>query len=331
MPMLESLHFEEFYGLRILTLDAPRLRLMTFRQCDTDLELELVHADSVEWLDTDFNRHLEVKKLSNLKYFFERIYSTISTELLPGLGQLKELHLIERSSLWELFEQRQKYGLADLKFYLFSCLVNGPDDPAMDALIYFQVPIDYLAANPSRMADYIPFSDYVRYEEIEHLPSEFAISFLNRSSNLVRMTVYKPVQDIEHFLNVIENHIADLEFAECPEGGQLQELFDRLPEHCDVQKLKIGYVPSNLEFLFRLKHLMSLTIKQYSISVETVRKVLEGLPFLLKFKFTFENKRVTMKVVNLFKTPKLFKLCMNEEEQLVADLNAAIQFVTSLL
>ena len=76
---------------------------------------------------------------------------------------------------------------------------------------------------------------------------------------------------------------------------------------------------------------MFLTIEQYSISAETARKVLEELPFLTEFQFMYANKRIiTMKVENLFETPKLFKVSVNRKEQLVGDTNAAIQFVTGL-
>ena len=336
MPMLESLYFKEFFGLRTLTLDAPRLRSVTFRECVPHLKLELVHADSVEWLDKDYV-NVKTKNLKNLKYLFDRrfIFPTnpvTNEQFLSGLRQLKELHLTNRNKLWDLFEQRQKYGLADLKFYCWGCLVNGPDDPVIDHLIYDRTPIGLLAANPSKMSSYIPFCDYFRYEEFQDVSSEFVISFLNRCSNVVEMTVYKPVMDIERFLHLLENsnYIAELKFAECPEGGQPQELFDRLPEHCAVQKLTIGYVPLNFEFLFRLKHLMSLNIVGSSISAETVRKILKELPFLFEFEFLYANKRVTMKVVNLFETPKLFKLCVDRREQPFGDLNAVIQFVTNL-
>ena len=335
MPMLESLHFEELYGLWTVTLVSPRLRSLTVRKCGGNLRLELVHADSIEWLDTQF--WSKMNELKNLKYLFQK-YCIIPTnhatneQLLSSLGQLKELHLNDHGDLCDLFNQRQRYGLANLKFYLRGCLVNGPDDPALDAIRYYPLRIDYLADNPSRLADHIPFPTYVRYEQIQDVSSEFAIIFLNRCINLVRMTVYKPVEDIERFLYVIKNsnYIAHLDFADCPEGGQPQELFDRLPEHCAVQGLTIDYKPSNLEFLFKLKHLVSLQIDRYSFSAKTVRKVWEELPFLLEFEFLCANKRVKMELLNVFEIPKCFKLCVDKQEQLVGDLNAVIQFLTNL-
>ena len=329
-PMLESLHFEEFFGLRDLTLDAPRLRSLTFISCDHNLKVELVHADSVEWLDTRFH-HVILMKLKNLKYFFDRSYAPASKKLLHSQSQLKEFHLIKCNALWELFELSEQYGLVDLKFYLDGCLVNGTDDPLMEP----GCPIlPHLADNPSRMADHILYDNFITYDYIAHFSSEFVINFLNRCSNLITMGLRKPVEDIERFLHVLENsnYIAEIRIL----GEQPQELLDRLSEHCAVQKLGIGNrplwrptTPFNLAFLFRLKHLMFLTIDQDSISVETVRKVFEELRFLLKFEFPYANKQVTMEVVNLFEAPKLFKVRVDEQE-FVGDTNAAIQFVTNL-
>ena len=65
-------------------------------------------------------------------------------------------------------------------------------------------------------------------------------------------------------------------------GEQPQQLFDRLPEHSDVQLLSIASEPSDFRFLFRLNHLIDLGC---SIDAETIWKVFEELQFLSEFRF----------------------------------------------
>lgn len=132
-----------------------------------------------------------------------------------------------------------------------------------------------------------------------------------------------PVQDTQHFLDLLKNlaKITRLDFH-CV---QPQELLDRLPEHCAVQHLTIYDGDPNFPFIFRLKNLLCLQIDQYSISVESVQKAFEELPFLSSFKFSYANKKVA---IEINRQERLW-ISVDAKETL-DDVNAAIQFVTNI-
>ena len=329
LPMLTSLQLEVVQGIEKLTLEAPRLRDVKLLDCSV-LSLEIVHGESVEWLLVDRLEYIEVKKLKNLKvlYIRDNPIESIDSTFLSSLRQLKEIHTNDRVDVSELFEQKQQLGRVDLKIYLCGLLLNGPHDPAMNALhdSYF----DYLRGewfvclveNRSRLADQIPFYRSLRYPEIEEgFASGLEVDLLKRCTCLNEVIVYRPVQNIQRFLDLLENYknIVVFEF----DGNQPQDLFDQLPEHSAVQWLILKRAPSNLDFLFRLNHLIRLYV-YFSIDMETVRRALDELPCLSLFKFRCGHKNVSIEI----RHPKQFEVLVNFNEMATFSvLNAAIEFI----
>ena len=104
----------------------------------------------------------------------------------------------------------------------------------------------------------IPFCGYLRYDLIERVAPESQLDILNRFVDLKLFIVSEPVQDIDRFLDLLGKfrHIAELQFC-C---AQPQELFDRLPEYCAVQRLSLSRELPDVRFLFKLKHLIRLDL-----------------------------------------------------------------------
>ena len=331
LPMLTSLQLEYVDGIEKLTLEAPRLQqVKILGDYRTNLRVKFVHGESVERLLIKRSDYTEVKKLKNLKalYIGDRI-EVIDPTFLSGLKQLKEIHLQCDHSVSELFEQKQRSGRADLKIYFCGLLLNGPEDPARNV---FRFPffndlsgewLACLAKNPSRLADQIPFCRYVLYPDIEKLVDPgLEVGLLKRFTDLNEIRAFGPVQDIERFLNLLKNweNISKLSFP----GYHPQDLFDRLPEHCAVQKLILSLPePSDLAFLFRLKHLIDLELN-WSIDSETIRRAFDELPLLSYFRFWYLSLLVIIEI----DYPKQFKVSVNGREKTVSDLNAAIEFIT---
>ena len=285
LPMLTGIHLRDVRGIEQLTLDAPRCKTMKVGRLHDDLFVDLVHCESVERLSFDDFDSIPFDDLKNLKYLhMEWDLVEINETFLPDLEQLKEIHLTK--NVPELFEQKQRYGLSDLKIYLRGLLLEGPNDPAIDSLEKNNELLRCLAENSSRLADEIPLHssiDYAAIETLESVTPESAINnILKRFTDLSKITVSSPVEDVERFLNFLKNleNITTLNF-EC---AQPQELWDRLPEHSAVQKLTIPGPVSDLKFLFRLKHLIRLNLGIKTGHKEFIVKILKELKFLSKLK-----------------------------------------------
>ena len=183
-----------------------------------------------------------------------------------------------------------------------------------------------MAENRSRLADQIPFYKEVSYSAIEGVAPDVEVDLLKRCTNLNKFITNIPVQNTQRLLDLLKNfkNIVELTFR----GDQLQDLFDRLPEHCAVQKLFIYHPPSDLAFLFRLKHLIELKL-HWSINSETVRRALEELPALSSFYFRYfryHQKRASIEIGQ----SKQFTVSVDlavEEKKTVSDLNAVIESI----
>ena len=191
------------------------------------------------------------------------------------------------------FEQKRRYGRTDLKIFFVGLNLNGPDDPAITSLFGLNN-IPFLAENYSRMADAIRCCQYILYSQIERVGSfESAISILTRFTDLKTLVVYEPVQDVELFLDALKNlsDIVNLKIF----GNQPQDLFDRLPENCAIQQLSLWTQTADLDFLFRLDHLVELCIA-FSIDAETIAKAWKELRFLSRFEFSYLNQKTRIKI-----------------------------------
>ena len=331
LPMLTSLHLERAYGIEKLTLEAPRLREVKILDCYifglTSVRLEIVHGESVERLLVDWLEDTDVKNLKNLKALYiggDCLIGDIEPTLLSSQQQLKEIHMKSSGDVSKMFEQKRRYGRADLKIFLGGLLLNGPDDPAINVFPFSRDLsrgwLVCLAENRSRLADEIPFYREIEYSHIEGVASGLEVDLLKRFIHLTGVTVYNPVQDIQRFLDLLENceNLSKLSFS-C---DQPQDLFDRLPEHCAAQLLTIRHAPSDLDFLFRLKHLIHLYVLG-QIENETVRRAFEQLPVLSLFHFGFNHKWASIEINH----SKQFMAWVSGHEKTVFDLNAAIEFI----
>ena len=330
LPMLNSIQIEKVYGIYHLTLDASRLRKVELVWCD-HLRLAIVHGESVEHLLTSWMAYTEVKNLKNLQTLYIG-YTNFDPTLLSGLDHLKEIYLNNPYNVESLFEQKRKYGLVDLKIYICGLLLNGPHPVIRYLSPHFnEETLVQLAENRFRLADEMPFNNHVYYSIIERFDPEVAIDLVSRFIHLEEITVDRTVQDIERFLDLLNNfnEIARLNFK----GDQPQDLFDRLPENCAVQQLVIENAPLGFEFLTRLKHLNEL---YFCCSIETdfILKLFEGLPFLTELGYRHLNKSVGIALVKNsgWIPPKKFKVTVDSSYQRkwtdVPDLDAAIQFIT---
>ena len=295
LPMLECLRLEQVEGIEKLTLEAPRLQKIQLWKC-FPLKLDLVHGESVTRLETCSFDYFKVKNTDN------RNPETRSA-FLSSLKGLKEIHLDNISSVLELFEQKQLDGRSDLRVYLYGCLLSGPDDPAIDSFSNFwsEDALAYLAENPSRLTDEIPFLDSLKYSMVECVAPGSEINILKRFTHLKQMSVHERVQKVERFLQLLKNidNIVELTFYH----DQPQSLFDQLPEHCSaLQKLDINRNPSALSFLFQFKHLISVCLG--STDLQSIRKVLEEFEFLSWFRFLHKTRYFKIEIM----LPKRFKI-----------------------
>ena len=294
LPQLTSIHLEGLpFLLDTLTLDAPKLQNVKLVDCP-DLSLNIVHGESVVRLLIDDLKQVEVNNLKNLHYLYTSHRSSIDPTLLSGLGQLKEVHLYDGRGAENLLRQKRQFSLADLKIYLCGLLLNGPDDPAIGSFwLSKQEFFVHLAEQPSRLADEMPLYVDANYPEIEPLAGHASgIDVLSRCTDLRKIELRRPVQDVEVFLNLLKNvgSIEELWFS----GAQPQDLFDRLPEHCAVQKLAIfHFTPTDFRFLFRLHHATRLAVC-CPIDTEIIRKAFEELPYLSRFEFHYNGRTVAI-------------------------------------
>ena len=337
LPKLTSIRLEQLKADRRLTLEAPRLRKVTVLDCP-DLRLHFVHAESVESLNTESVKSLntcridqvKVKNLKNLQCLYVKYLRMVDSTFLSSLKQLKEIHLQSHQSVSQLFEQKRRYGCADLKIYVNGLLLDDPDDPARGNAINGYLTENWLvclAENRSRLADEIPLYHELRYSEIDGVAPRLEVNVLKRCTELKEVTVDGPLQDTQRFLDLLKNwkNISELSF-EC---DQPQDLFDRLPEHCAVQKLYVYRAQSDLTFLFRLKNLIHLNIF-WPIDSETVRRAFEELPFLSYFTFSkVRSSGYSIQPVAIeIDRSKRFSVSVDFKKiVVVSDLNAAIELL----
>ena len=325
LPMLRSIQLENVRGIQKLTLDAPKLKNVKISTCA--LKADFVHIELFERLVIDRLHHIPVKSLKNLLYLYIRDSESIDSTLLSSLEKLKEIHFnyLSQRGLPEFFELKERIGRAELKVYLLGLLLSGPDDPAIRSLQisyngFDKRALHCLAENPSRLADEIPFENRLCCSSIERVASDSESNVLKRLTDLSEIYLESSVQNIELFLDNLKNfdNISDVGVS----SVQPQDLFDRLPEHCAVQRLYLYPIVTDLRFLFRLKNLIILHLR-CSIEAETIRRLFEELTFLSEFTFKCKDKAFEIETGH----SKPFEILVTGKKTVVADLNAAIQFI----
>ena len=346
LPMLQSIHLEDFSGIKRLTLDAARLQQV--KACYCSVQLDLVHCESVEKLivrDIKEIKLSKLMKLKNLKYLYCRHLEKIDSSFLGRLYRLEEIHLYDYPSAKEIFESKRLCGRAYLKIYFWGLLIHDLAEPKK--LVRFDYHCDtlgrlvssresqpvsapgffnnqafgYLAENHSRLANEIPFCNSLLYSPIERVAPESAINVLKRFKSLDHIRVDERVQDTQRFLNLLSElgHIATLEFK-C---GQSPDLFDRLPEHCALQKLTLHCEVYDFRFLFQLRHLTHLYLDR-SIDAESIRKLLEELQFISRFEIKSASNEITIQIDDHRKN---FQVFARGKWTILTDLNRVIQLI----
>ena len=334
LPMLTSIRLEYVKGIKTLALDAPKLQKARLVECD-HLLLVIFHGESVERLLSDDWQYTAVKNLKNLRYLYIKC-PAVDSLFLSDLNQLKEIHLIhfyEPELVEKLFEQKRQLHRTDLKIYFRGLLLDGPDDPAIHSLdpLLTTDTLVQLAENPSRLADEIPFYNSLYYSAIERVAPEAVIDLVSRFSKFYFITVDRPIEDIERFLNLLKNSdtIYGLNFI-C---DQPQELFDRLPEYSTLQLLAISRTSRfglpDLKFLSRLEHLIQLELPLGSVDTELIRKIFEDLPTLFDVQFGSNRRSIRIGNHDKWIHPRPFKVKFGYRGKWTEglDLEAAIQFL----
>ena len=329
LPKLQSIQLEES-RVHTLKLVAPLLKNV-YLCAFPPRSLELVH-ESVERLFTDMRPESSINRLGNLKILYTSYGFRFNPNLLARMEKLVEIHLTDRAGVMNFFEQKQRYGRADLKIYLNGYLLDDPlNDPLMTMNLFA-----YLAQDPARldqMHGEIPYARHLPYECIEMLAPGLDIEILKRFPNLTQLIVETPIGNLPRFLIVLKNfpNIVTLQFS-C---NQLPELFHFLPEYCTVRYLTISYRVKDLSFLFAFRHLIKLDIPYPHVPTIApfVEKVFKELHFLQEFSFSCEDNQVecirsiesghTNQFQVLVKGQSFF---LNTRMQTFTDINAAIQF-----
>ena len=337
LPMLTSLHLEQLTMNQNLILKASRLRKVRVLYC-ADLGLGIVHYESVESFVNIGNRYVTVRHLKNLKYLHQGAHSKFDPALLSSLKQLKEIHTDDRHCIFELFKQKQKYDLTDLKIYLYGLRLNDANDAQRVAMRnsppgYLDPnSFRFLANHPSGLADEIPFYRSLPYTVYNPPFSGFEIEFMKRFTYLNKLKINAPVRDargISCFLGFLKSleHISELWF----EDVQPQAMFNRLPEHCAVQRLTIVNAPSDLGFISRLSHLTHLELHS-STDAEIARKVFEELPLLFFFAFRKANRLVYYENEIKIEIDRSKRFMVSDfwRTNIFSDLDNAIQYAVSL-
>ena len=330
LPMLRSFRLEDGSGFKGLIFNSPKLLEVRCLR-SKPLVLDFVQGDCVERLTTDEWRKAMGEKLKNLKYLYCEDSIAIYSTILADLKVLKEIHVSYPNHAKHLFERRKRYERFDLRIFLFGCLLDGPDNPAMESSphSFNEDTFCTLVRNHKRLADEIPFCTCLDYEAIIAAAPEspeLAINVLKRFIDLKKIIVHKPVQNTGRFLDLLKSfgHISELQF-DC---DQPQELYDRLPEHCAVQWLAIDHASLDIDFLLRLSSIIHLSVA-CPIDAEYIRKAFEKLKFLSTFHFRSLNKKNLQQRVEIaIRHPKGFHVTVQAKEADVADRNAAIQFIT---
>ena len=349
LPTITSIQLIDLKGINKLSLDAPRLWRVKLADCsdslrlaNSPLRLNLVHGESVKRLFIDDMQLTAVQELSNLEYLYCTYSSGFDSTFLSDLQLLKEIHLnpleedgledleglegledLEISSVRELFDQKQRDGRADLKIHLWGLLLDRPDDAATiprprRSRCMASDTFAYLAANSSRLADELPFFDSLDYEGIERVAPESEFEFLNKLTDLRSVWIREPVLKIERFLGFLEKFdcINELGFR----GDVSQELLDKLPEKCVIQKLMFSSAPSDFRFLSRLGSLAQMHVGD-SIDADSIRRAFEELEFFDFLSIGEDREGILVSKID----NSQFRVFMNGKYTVLTNMDALIQ------
>lgn len=337
LPNLRRIWIENLNGIGKLILDASKLQRIDLWDCGA-LRLEIINGESVESIIATSTTYLDVEKFKNLKYLYCFRLEPINDKFLSNLDELEELHFNSGLSI-KLLNQKRRYQpslklyyrglLLDLRNHLDELnAVQAENLGQNDKYNYYRFPpkeqIDCYIENQPRLADQIliNYSRCMDYSVIEQTISKTPTDFWQRFVGLRDIRVYglihpKGIQQFLRFLKSLEN-ISKLDFKSC----RTQLLFDQLPEHCaGLQKLAIRSEVSNLRFLFKLKHLIDISLRN-QIDEAFLRKVFNKFEFVLSFEFfnRFDSQAKLVKQPN----SDQFEVSIFCQKPVLSSLNKAI-------
>lgn len=331
LPNLKSIDFDNLKGIHYLKLDTPKLREIRLWKCNT-LELKIV-SESVERLITDNTSYLKAENLKNLKYYYCSFLPVISPTFLSSLEHLQEIHLDGYIGTYDIHRQRLQCNRPDLKIYYFGLLVDDSSDPINEFGFdrFNRRVVECYVQNEHRLADEVLFYGKLHYSDVECVAPTVPASIWKRFIKMNDIRVNQPVQQWCRFLTFLKNfhNVEALSFS----APQPQQLFDKLPDYCSVQKLKIENGAQDLEFLFELHHLIDLSIDSV-IDAQFIHRIFRELKLLLKLRFCVHQSRHTTNDphVSIEIAPsKLFQVRFGEiRPKNFEHLNDAISFIVTV-
>ena len=300
LPNLKRIEINGLREIKKLTiLNSPKLSEIRIRFYRNYIQLDIVHVESVERIDIDRLDGLQVEKFKNLKYLSLDLIFVENDLFLSKLERLEEIHLTQKG-LRIVWNQKESFKLHNLKVFYCGLPLNdltdlrGFLDNYMNYSDHYyssrysltERQFSYYVENHSRLDDEIPVYECFDYSAIDMAIPKMPMDFWKRFTNLREIRVNKPipVKAIRPFLKFLKGfeNIETLEFGE----GQLQKLFDQLPDHCDLRRLKIsGNETLSLKFLLRLKHITEIWLSHWIRKPDFLRCVFSELEFISEFAF----------------------------------------------
>lgn len=341
LQMLNSIQLREDVSVMELTLDTPRLKTVHLESYPIlnliHESVETLYIDTLEFLtDCASGEPLELSnQLGNLKSLYFNRYSHSSFSfLLRKTLQMKNVYVFRLAYARNLIIQMSDYPWYDLSIYFCGMLVNGLDDPLFDrnrfpqfgqfrgnALAYLSERLTILPEN------LFPLRRELCYLAIERIPVALRRDLLKRFTDFDTLTLRDGPVEIPRFLDFLRSshNIAALETFDQP-----PDLFNRLPDHCAVQKLIIRRQVLDPESLFRLKHLIHLKLSECSFDIELIRRFLKELQFLCYFQLiqTAFGKGIEIRIKATTENRKQFAVCIGcALRRDFTELNDAIKFI----
>lgn len=324
LPNLRSICLEEVPGRATLTLKAPKLSAI--KVWDRHFKLVVIHPESVERIIIKNDQNLDLKCFSeNLKVFHCERLLEIDAEFLSRLQWLNEIHFVgPQATLRALHDQKQRHKRTNLKLFYHGLCLDNPDHyiglpnylTLSEALVNRMIQPE----NLSRLSQELPFYEWIYYySNIEQAIPKVPTGFWKKFTCLKTVDV-REVESIERFQDFLKcfDNLVALNFRH----QQPQALFDLLPGHCPSLQVLSMEGNADLQFLFDLKHLFSLTITN-QIDGEFIRAVFGRLWWMRSFNFYCKGRCFSV----LLNEQKQFCVFGCVRSQIFTDLDDLVQYI----
>lgn len=179
-----------------------------------------------------------------------------------GFPQLKEIHITDIPSGRQVLHRKRQFKQhSNLKVFMYGFRIDDVAEGFYKTSPFFHENLlRRYAQDPLRLAHAIPVFSFQSYSDIERwIPFEWHQEIFQRFTDLDTVYVNEPVQDAQRFLDFVKNmNISKFEFH-C---DQPPNLFDRLPEYCNVESLVMRDVFSfSIEHLKKFNNLICIDIR----------------------------------------------------------------------